>query len=104
MPISCQCRVISTAQFERALDIHEPRMVICPGTLRRDASAVFRTAKTIAAQDADCDGSGGQRCCGACLPTVERMIQARGHHTEEPVDTTPDPSAANDTCPFPVLP
>lgn len=99
MTIECQCRVISSAQFSRALDVHEARIAVAPDTLRRDAAAVFRLAKTIAAGEQRYV-TGARACCGACLPTVEKKIQDRGLHAGEPLDTAPDAAALDDACPF----
>ncbi len=114
MSVDCQCRYIVTAQFSRALDALEKQLSEKPDTLRRDANRVFHTAKKIAADDAKAQAlaagepahscTTSKKCCGGCLPTVERMIQDRGYHTGETLDTAADPSFMEDVCPFPILP
>lgn len=112
MTVDCQCQRIVTAQFARAIDMLEKQLTEHPDTQRRDANRVFHTAKKIAASEelAKAVAAGepahrcatGRKCCGGCLPTVERMLQSRGYHKGEKLDTGTDPSFMEDVCPFPM--
>lgn len=122
MTLDCHCRCIVTAQFARAIELLEKQLTENPDTQRRDANRVFHTAKKIAADDARAAEAAehaalvaagrptpafhscvtSKKCCGGCLPTVERMLQSRGYHSGEKLDTGADPSFMEDVCPFPM--
>lgn len=104
MTIDCQCNGITTVKFSRAIDKHARRLGAGTHSLSGDAGLVFRTAKADPEEAPAICGNTGKKCCGSCILTVERMIQDRGYHKGETLDTEPLPGLTSDSCPFPVIP
>jgi len=71
MAIACSCRAISLADFEHAVQAHQPEIVRA-ASVKKAAAVVFRaTHKT-------CFWGPKTKDCGLCIGHIEALIEQSG--------------------------